>query len=114
MIIAQRDLDYAAQSGTTIPVPVRLYAPEGGGKHWSCRFSIGWPDGVDEDTSHGVDQVQAIILALQTISARLYLSDYHQSGGLYFETPGSGYGFPVPKILRDVLIGDDKRFDGNG
>ena len=84
-----------------------LYAPEGGGKHWSCRFSIGWPDGVDEDTSHGVDQVQAIILALQTIGARLYLSDYHRSPeGLYFETTGSGYGFPVP---RDPTGRSDRR-----
>lgn len=114
MIIAERELDYVSQSGKTIPVPVRLYAPEGSGKHWSCRFTIAWPDEVKESTTYGVDQFQAIILTLQMIGSRLYLGDHHQSGNLYFELPGSGYGFPVPKIMRDVLIGDDKRFDGEG
>ncbi|WP_114947411.1 DUF6968 family protein [Microvirga calopogonii] len=114
MIIAQRELDYVTQSGTIIPVPVKLYAPAGSGKYWWCRFTIEWPDGVDETTTYGVDQFQAIILTLQMIGSRLYLSDCHKSGRLYFETPGSGYGFPVPKIMRDLLIGDDQRFDGEG
>ncbi len=56
--------------------------------------------------------MQAIILTLQMIGARLYFSDYHKSGRLYFERPGSGYGFPVPKNARDVLVGDDKKFEG--
>ena len=24
--------------------------------------------------------------------------------------PGRGYGFPVPDNIRDLLVGDDKRF----
>jgi len=61
---------------------------------------------------HGVDAMQALILTLQMIGDRLHFSDYHKTGRLYFETPGSGYGFPVPKNARDLLIGDDARFDG--
>ena len=113
MIIAQRELEYVTQSGTLINVPVTLYAPEGSGKHWHCRFTINWPNGVEESTTYGVDQFQAIILTLQMIGARLYFSDYHKSGRLYFEKSGSGYGFPVPKNVRDLLVGDDKRFEGN-
>jgi hypothetical protein len=113
MIIAQRELDYVTQLGNPIKVLVTLYAPEGSGKLWRCRFTINWPNGVEESTTYGVDQFQAIILTLQMIGARLYFSDYHKSGRLYFEKPGSGYGFPVPKDVRDMLVGDDKRFDGN-
>lgn len=35
-----------------------------------------------------------------------------EKGQLYFEMPGSGYGFPAPKDARDLLVGEDKRFDG--
>jgi hypothetical protein len=46
------------------------------------------------------------------IGAHLYFSDYHKTGCLYFEKQGSGYGFPVPKNARDMLIGDDRTFEG--
>jgi len=49
---------------------------------------------------------------MQKIGSDIYFSDYHETERLYFETPGSGYGFPVPKNARDTLVGDDKRFDG--
>jgi len=112
MIIAERELDYVTQPGSTIPVPVRLYAPEGSRKHWSCRYTIEWPDGTYSSAGYGVDQFQAITLTLQKIGTDLYFSDYHKTGRLYFEKPGSGYGFPVPKNARDLLVGEDKRFEG--
>lgn len=112
MIIANRELIYAAENGITISVPVCLFAPEHNGQDWSCRYTIGWPNGIEAYTIHGIDQMQAIILCLQGIGASLYLSDYHKTGRLYFEKPGSGYGFPVPKNARNLLVGDDKRFDG--
>ena len=49
---------------------------------------------------------------MQKIGSDIYFNDYHKTGRLYFEPPGSGYGFPVPKNARDTLVGDDKRFDG--
>jgi hypothetical protein len=59
-----------------------------------------------------VDAFQALHLTLQMIGFRLYVSTYHKFGALVFEKPGNGYGFPVPKIVRDLLIGDDKVFEG--
>jgi hypothetical protein len=112
MLIASRELKYAPEDGTEISVPIQLFAPEGEEKHWSCRFTIGWPNGVYSGAGHGVDQVQALYLALQTVGMRLYFSDYHKTGRLYFEKPGTGYGFPVPRNARDLLVGDDKRFEG--
>ena len=67
--------------------------------------------GVETYTIYGLDQMQAVVLALQGVGAILYLSDYHQTGRLYFDKLGNGYGFPVPKNIRDMLVGDDKEFD---
>ncbi len=58
----------------------------------------------------GIDSVQAILLAFQMIGADLYTSSYHKSGQLIFQEPGQGYGFPVPENLRDLLIGNDRKY----
>jgi hypothetical protein len=58
----------------------------------------------------GVDSVQSLLLAFQMIGADLYTSSYHKSGRLMFDEPGQGYGFPVPNSLRDLLIGDDRKY----
>ncbi len=113
MLIAQRNLVFETGNGTEIKVPVCLYAPEGSDKHWGCRYTIEWPDGIYESKGYGIDQFQAIVLTIQKIGTDIYFSDYHKTGRLYFEKPGSGYGFPVPRNARDILVGDDKRFDGN-
>jgi hypothetical protein len=60
-------------------------------------------------TSRGGDAVQALEIALRLIGAQLYASKYHQDGSLVFETPGAGYGFPVPANLRDLLVGADAK-----
>jgi hypothetical protein len=112
IIVAERELEYITPKGTIVRIPIKLSAPEGSDKHWSCRFTIGWPDGIEDSAAYGVDQIQALVLTLQMIGGRIYFSDYHKSGRLQFEKPGSGYGFPVPKNARDLLVGDDKRFDG--
>ena len=112
MLIADRMLQYTTEGGVHLQVSVQLFAPENTGHDWRCRYVIGWPNGKEGNAANGIDAMQALILTLQMIGARLYFSDYHKTGRLYFETPGSGYGFPVPKNARDLLIGDDARFEG--
>lgn len=112
MLIATRKLEYVTENGGIIPVPVALYAPEKNEKDWSCRYTIGWPNGIEARAAYGIDSVQALVLTLQSIGASLYFSDYHKSGRLKWGDPNDGYGFPVPKNARDMLIGYDKRFDG--
>jgi len=58
----------------------------------------------------GIDSAQAITLALQKIGTEIYFGDYHKSGNLFWESPGKGYGFPLPPSARDLLIGDDAKF----
>lgn len=112
MLIAKRQLTYFDANGTSVPVPVEVFRASGGGRDWSCRYIIGWPNGSDEGAGHGVDEVQALIATLQLIGMRIYFSEYHRSGRLRFEEFGRGYGFPVPKNARDLLVGDDLVFDG--
>ncbi|MDB5588091.1 hypothetical protein ABIB57_000868 [Devosia sp. UYZn731] len=57
--------------------------------------------------AHGQDGVQALLIAMQKIGIELYSSSYHRAGNLMLDRPGSGYGFPVPPIMRDLLVGND-------
>lgn len=109
MIIASRTLKLR-EATQARDVPVRIYAPERGGIDWMCRFEIDWPTGRAERWGAGVDAVQALVSALQMIGAELYASEAHRSGALCLDEPGRGYGFPVPNSIRDLLIGDDRKY----
>ncbi len=87
------------------------YAPEEAGTVWTCCYEIGWPDGTRKMAATGFDALQAVHLAMQMIGAELYTSSYHEQGQLRWGEPGEGYGFPVAASIRDLLIGDDKRFE---
>ena len=54
--------------------------------------------------------MQALELAMKMIGVSLYTSDAHESGRLMWEKAGGGYGFPVTSNLRDLVIGEDKKF----
>jgi hypothetical protein len=79
------------------------------GSDWSCRVEIGWPDRTVVRDIGDVDAVQALQLAMQIVGTELYVSDLHKAGRLMWLEPGRGYGFPVPRNMRDLLIGDDRR-----
>jgi|SRR5580698_3076039 hypothetical protein len=94
-----------------IQIPVRIFSPEQREpRAWSCRYEIDWPEGKEITEIWGVDSVQAMVLTLQAIGSNIYTSTYHQSGHLFFDVPGQGYGFPVPISLRDLLIGQDANY----
>jgi Domain of unknown function (DUF6968) len=109
MIIATRLLKLG-DGKTSREVPIHIHAPEKADVDWICRFEIGWPNGKAERWGAGVDQVQALLSALQMIGAELYTSDQHRSDALMWLSPHRGYGFPVPQNIRDLLVGDDKKF----
>jgi len=109
MLIATRVLRLRRSIGVT-EIPVRIFAPEQQDIDWTCRFEVEWPDGIWTMAAGGVDAVQALELALKLIGAQLYASDHHRSGNLMWQEAGKGYGFPVPNGIRDLLVGDDKKF----
>ncbi len=110
MIIATRTLKLR-NGDAEIEIPIRIFAPIP--EHpsgWSCRYEIEWPDGMRTMNAGGADAVQALDIALRMVGSEIYTSDYHESGNLFLEAPGRGYGFPVPANMRDLLIGDDKKY----
>jgi len=111
MVVLQRLLTYASAKGDTA-VPIRVHAPVQGEKDWRCAYDIVWPDGSRRGFGYGVDGTQAMLLALHAIGTDIYTSDYHRSGRLRWEREGRGYGFPVPRTIRDLLIGDDAQAFG--
>ncbi|KRA55981.1 DUF6968 family protein [Devosia sp. Root635] len=111
-MIASRVLQIVNDSGPSTPLEVRIYQPVVEDRSWACHYDIDWPNGPRKSAAHGVDSVQAINLAMTKIGAELYASDYHARGQLVFEKPGNGYGFPVPRPMRDALVGDDAKFGG--
>ena len=96
------------ENDKTIEIPIVINAPIQADGAWSCEWSIGWPHGVRAARGYGADSIQAVRLTLEMIGAEIYSSPYHASGQLNFESPGNGYGFPVPSNLRDLLIGEDR------
>lgn len=109
MIIAERLLKIKLSS-ELIDVPVVMFAPKEVEGTWVCKFKIGWPDGEIEMDAGGVDAVQALELALKMIGAFIYSSDHHASGNLKWLEDGKGYGFPITNGLRDMLVGEDRKF----
>ncbi len=112
MLVAQRELEFIHENGTVLAVPACVFSPEKNEKDWGCRYTIGWPNGIESRIAYGIDSVQALVLAIQSIGNSLYSSDYHKTGRLKWVDPNQGYGFPVTSTMRGLLIGYDKQFDG--
>jgi len=108
MVIATRILRLCDEP--TREIPVRIFAPVQCAHCWECYFEIGWPHGLQRKYAAGLDAVQALDHALKLVGTLLYTSALHETGRLMWDQPGRGYGFPVPGNIRDLLIGDDARF----
>jgi uncharacterized protein DUF6968 len=109
MIVAERTLKLR-YSTKDVPVPIQIFAPNREKDAWACRWEIHWPDRLRSGTALGFDGAQALIHALQMVGSEIYASDEHKSGRLVWAEKRIGYGFPVPNNIRDLLVGDDKRF----
>ncbi|RUT29368.1 hypothetical protein EMQ25_14710 [Arsenicitalea aurantiaca] len=94
-------------------VIVAVFPPEPLGDKWICAYEIGWPEGMARSRAQGNDALHAMLLCQQKIGMELYMSRYHHERRMWWRKPWDGYGFPLPKEGRDLLIGDDARFYGN-
>lgn len=108
MLTMTRTLRLSDEAATAIPVSVFMPVQED--SDWSCVFSIGWPERTLERKVFGIDAIQSLELALRMIGTELYTSEYHKAGRLMWLKPGAGYGFPVPKTISDMLVGEDRNF----
>lgn len=108
MLIAERTLE-VFDGIDTHPVRIVVQKPQQTKfGDWACEYEIGWPEGPRKFAGHGIDSVQALIIALQMIGTELYTSNYHREGQLRHEGLPGGYGFPVASNCRDLLVGYDR------
>jgi hypothetical protein len=75
-----------------------------------CAYEINWPDTPWKSAAGGSDSMQALLCAMQKIGLELYFSDSYKSGKLSWSSDWNGFGLPVPKNARDMLIGEDAKF----
>lgn len=106
MEIIRRSLTYATLSGD-VEIAIVVSEPIQGERDWSCAYEIGWPDHPRRGFGYGIDSTQAMLLTMQAIGTDIYTSDYHLSGRLRWEISGKGYGYPVPRTIKHLLVGDD-------
>ena len=108
MIIARRSLTLRQQNQDR-RVEVNLSAPRLENGSWRCTYEIQWPNGPRRYSGHGADSLQALVIAMQMLSAELYASAAFKAGELFFETPGAGFSIPVLPSMRDVLTAEDAK-----
>ena len=72
------------ESGDDI-VTARFILPElAPGGEYQCRWTILWPDRVQQRYTCGLDGTQAFMLALRTVHSELMESDLYKSGKLTY------------------------------
>jgi hypothetical protein len=106
-VILNRTLIIETESGEK-EVQINFYLPTQQQEDWECEYEICWPAGVRRFKAHGIDSVQSLSHALQMVGAELYTSDVHRSGKLTWLERGAGYGFQLPRTIRDLYEGDDQ------
>ena len=113
MLLGTRVLFVDTPEGTR-EVPVRLFSPEQESNGlWNCRYEIDWPEGKDASLMLGQDALHALHLAQMKIGSDLYMSRYHHDRKMWWNKPWVGYGFPLGKGARDLLIGHDQEYYGD-
>jgi len=102
-VIAERELD--TSDGRTVKVLIGQPQPFPEGSSYYCPIQI---TGIGKDMvmrAGGVDSVQALLLALKMIGARLYTSDEGRAGTLTW-LERRNLGFPVVPFLQDLVPED--------
>lgn len=99
---------YLSRPEGEIRIEIRIHKPTPKDGCWACAFEIDWPEGTKAMSGAGVDALQALVVSLQMIGVQIYTSSYHHDGALRAYEGQDGYGFPVSRNVRDMLIGVDK------
>jgi len=81
-------------------VGCRFFQPEQEGGSYFCRYEIDWPEGVRSRRVGGVDEVQAVLLAMQSAHSDFLVAREHDGRLVSFQGRQS-LGLPIAKIMRD-------------
>ncbi len=102
VVIASRELTL----DETGKVTVLIGKPQQFGDiDWYCPYQIIGIRSGKVKRAEGVDSVQALVLALSIVGAKLYCSQEYEAGRLSWDggTVKGDLGFPVPPNIQDVL-----------
>ena len=81
-------------------VGCRSYRPEEDGGSYVCHYEIGWPEGARSGRAGGVDEVQALLLAM--VKAHTDLLEARHTGKRRISwLDDASLGLPVASVLRD-------------
>ena len=97
-------------NGREDDVVIDIQWPELRANSWFADWRIRFPERERKGSAGGTDAIQAVDGALKLIGAELYASDEHKAGSLTWGDDWSGYGFPVPSNMRDMMTGDDAKY----
>ncbi len=87
-------------------VPCRFFKPEADGGDFCCRFEVDWPEGILARAIYGIDEVQALLLAMQTAHAYLLASREHDGRKISW-LGERRLGLPVADVIRDLDVDGD-------
>lgn len=81
-------------------VECRFYQPEKAEVDFLCRYRIEWPEGAKEKKTYGVDQVQALLLAMQNAHAELLFAREKEKRRVEF-LEDENLSLPLASSVRD-------------
>ena len=84
-----------------VDVPCRFFRPVAWEKDFLCRYEIEWPERVRSLEVAGVDEVQALLLAMQAAHSDL-LASREKDGKPVSWLGMRRLGLPVPEAIRDL------------
>jgi hypothetical protein len=87
-------------------VSCRFFRPEPDGLSFRCRFEIHWPEGVRTKSTGGVDEVQALLLAMNIAHVDL-LSARENNGRAVLFHDQRELDLPFPETVRHWVSGTD-------
>jgi hypothetical protein len=103
IVIASRDLTLDDKETVQVLIgkPERLP----GYDDWYCPHQIVGIGSEEVQCIFGVDPIQALLLSLSMVGAKLYCCAEYKAGRLSWECGSvrGDLGLPVPEIIRDVL-----------
>jgi hypothetical protein len=97
MLVAQMEVSFAERRLELLEggeVLVRFFAPVQAEVDYTCRYQIVWPDREREFRGHGIDGLQALLLAIQMARADLLHSPEGTAGKLRW-LGGPDLGLPT-------------------
>jgi hypothetical protein len=81
-------------------VPCRFFKPEADRGDFFCRLEVDWPEGTKSRRIYGVDEVQALLLAMQTAHADLLAVREHDGRDVSW-LGQRRLGFPIADVIPD-------------